>query len=300
MRRPCFGVLVLVTALALPEAARAVEFADLISGKIAPLSIALKELTPEWRRLSVGADGRGASGLAGFYSAWLGGGAGQAYYTRGQTVTCGDQTFIVAYRAPTQDLDFGAIMLMQRGSKPPEPAPLTADTVLSLALLHLQSLGSLTEVRPFDLARELAEAAEAQQSRSAMVESMGGARTRAVSTSSMANLKQLGLAVAMYVQDHGKFLPTLTDAAAARNALKGYLEVEGAFVHPQTHEAYLPNASLSGKSMADVGANASRTVVFYEASAGGDAGRAVLFLDGHVEQVNAARWDELRRTSGVP
>jgi len=76
---------------------------------------------------------RDLRGPAGFCSAQLGGSGGQAYDTRGQTVTCGEQTFTVAYKVPTQDLDVGAIMRLQRGPKPPEPVPLTAGTALSLA-----------------------------------------------------------------------------------------------------------------------------------------------------------------------
>ena len=298
MRRSGIGVFVLTALVAVAGAARAAEFADLISGKVVPLSLTLKELTPEWRRLSLGDAGDGGGGAAGMYAALLGGASAQAYYTKGQTVACGDQTFIVAYKVPAAALDFAAIMQMQRGSKPPEPEPLTPDTTLSLALLHLQTLGTLTGIRPFDLARELADGAQAQERSHAMAEAMGGGRAKAQSIASMSHLKQLGLGLVMYVQDHRNFLPPLTDAAAVREAIKAYINNDAVFVHPQSKEPYRPNPSLSGKSLA--GLDVSKTVVIYEASAAEDGGRAVLFLDGHVEQVSAARWTELQKASGIP
>ncbi|MFN3650715.1 MAG: BON domain-containing protein [Armatimonadota bacterium] len=98
-------------------------------------------------------------------------------YTRGQTLVLGGETFLVTYRyeAPTLDLaamaaqaeadededeededaepDFGA--LFGGGGK------MTEESELKLALVNVRTIGAMTDLRPFDLQKEIEESGKA-------------------------------------------------------------------------------------------------------------------------------------------
>jgi hypothetical protein len=91
--------------------------ADLVAGTAVPHAVKLKELTSEWRRMTVG--GEAVLGMGGMMqmmqsvgSMFGGGGASDTFFTRGATITIGDQQFLIGYRLPVQGIDFGALMAM--------------------------------------------------------------------------------------------------------------------------------------------------------------------------------------------
>ena len=121
-----------------------------------------------------------------------------------------------------------------------------------------------------------------------------------VKVQSASNLKKLGLALMMYLDDNQNKFPNLTNAESMKKALTYNLPSgsENVFVHPKSGKPYQPNPSLSGKSAK--GTNVVGEVVIYEPDPSEDGTRAVLFGDAHVERVTEARWQDLKKSSQIP
>jgi hypothetical protein len=109
--------------------------ANIFSGTVVPTTIKLRELTPDWR--GMGTNGPVEIGnLQAVINTSAGGSFAASYYTRGQTITVGSETYIVAYSLLT---------LIDK---------ITPDAPLSLSLLNLRTVGSLSNIRIFDVAKE--------------------------------------------------------------------------------------------------------------------------------------------------
>jgi len=252
------------------------DFRKLLSSKRFPLTVRMGSLDSKWRRLTLG--GAGGGELASFYGAMFGGGA---YYTKGETVALAGETYLVAYTVSRKPMDFASMM---RSGEPPAPPEVNADTQLGLSLINLRITGTLNDIRPFDFEEETAQQQEAY--------------SRATEQESLSNLKNLALAVQMFAVDHDDTLPPLDGVDAAKTALNEYVRNESIFSDPGTGEPYLPNAALSGKSMAKI-ADPARAVVFYEAEPGEDGKRGAAFADGHASRLSQSQWEEVRESSGI-
>jgi hypothetical protein len=119
--------------------------------------------------------GKGASEMAGamavmsMLGGMFGGGGGDqapAYYTKWRTLGLGGEQFLVTYK-----LDVKAPSIMElamqsqkEGGKEPDLSKVAAaskptpDSAVSLALINLKSVATITDIRPFELERELVEA----------------------------------------------------------------------------------------------------------------------------------------------
>ncbi len=171
MRTPLLlaaGLLFVAATPCAPARAQGAPFQSLLSGKGAPLTRKLKEFTPQWRRINVMTQGdAGAGGMAsGFIGAMFGGGAGfggarPGYYTEGETVMVGGETYLVAYKTETKPLDVSTLMRLGQGGQLPPPEKLSAESVLHLTLLNVRHIAGITDIRAFDLDRELAESEKA-------------------------------------------------------------------------------------------------------------------------------------------
>jgi hypothetical protein len=109
--------------------------ASILSSNSIPTSIKLKDLTPEWRALST----NGQLEIGNFQavvSLFGGGSFANNYYTKGQTITVGSETYIVAY---------SLISL---------PEKVSPELPLSLSLLNLKTIGSLSNIRIFETVAE--------------------------------------------------------------------------------------------------------------------------------------------------
>src|SRR3954454_17329352 len=83
---------------------------DLLAGSAVPHSIKLKDLTSEWRRVSIGSEmtlgmGNMMQSMMQAVGSMFGGGGSDALYTRGATLKIGGEQFLVGYRLPSQGLD---------------------------------------------------------------------------------------------------------------------------------------------------------------------------------------------------
>jgi hypothetical protein len=125
------------TAQATPTAPaiRDINLANIFSGTVVPTTIRLRELNSDWR--GMGTNGPVEIGnLQAVINTSAGGSFAATYYTRGQTLTVGSETYIVAYSLLT---------LLDK---------ITPEAPLSLSLLNLRTVGSLSNIRIFDVAKE--------------------------------------------------------------------------------------------------------------------------------------------------
>jgi hypothetical protein len=277
-----------VSTCSFPVNAETVDLKDLLAGTRAPLDHKLKDLDHSWRRISLAGSSDAFNYLAA-YARLFGTTGNSFYYTKGETVPVAGETYLIAYRSQTKAPDMSAVL---RGGTPPPPEPLTPETPLALSLIQLRTAGSLTDIRPFNLEQELAE----QYADRGIFEE---GQQNASHNTSLSNLKQIGLGIAMYADEHNDKLPDLTDVLRLKQALlPKFISNEKVFVQPRTGEPYATNPSLSEHAWQ--GPNASDTIVVYESRPAGDGSRTSLFLDGHVERLSEARWQKLMRSSGIP
>ena len=159
---------------------------DILSGTPSmPLSMKLGDLDGNWRRMTItGSLDLGT--VTQVITSLLGSAGVGIYYTRGQSVTLGNTTYLVTYRTQPKVFDITSLIQMGQNAaatgKPPVAEKLTADTPLALTLLNLQSAGSLTDVRPFDLNTELTNSANAVKAFNDLVNSLGASSTPATAT----------------------------------------------------------------------------------------------------------------------
>ncbi len=141
------------------------DYAALMEGKNIPLELKFKELKVDWRRFVL--DEQPPRQAGGEKSDWLqvyaavtetGAVILRPYYTQGKTIKLAGETYLIAYRPQTRDLDWSAAAAAVKGGKVPKADKLTLDTVLALSLLNTRTMGSLHDIRPFNLARELSAA----------------------------------------------------------------------------------------------------------------------------------------------
>lgn len=289
--------MMLLVALAMPALGgpgQGAEIKDLIYGEVFPLTVQLKALDSEWRRVTVAGQ---ATDYLQMYAAMFSG-RSPAYYTKGETVTVGGETFIVAYQAQAQPFDLMA--MMGRDAEPPAPEKLTPESVVTLSLLNLRAVGSLSDIRPFDLEQEIAESERlAERVSEALGEQFEEAASAAAEASSLSNLRQLALAMLMCAEDYDDALPPMENAEAMQEVLLPYVKNGDIFFHPETGEPYQPNPTLSGKRLADF-ADPAKTIAFYEPTPAEDGSRGAAFVDGHAKRVGPAEWERLKGISGIP
>jgi hypothetical protein len=79
----------------------------------------------------------------------------------------------VAYRLPG-GLELGSLLEAVALKSPPTGAVLTPDSELALSLLDLQSIGSLEDIRPFDMNAEISESEAAASKLANLLKAQGG------------------------------------------------------------------------------------------------------------------------------
>lgn len=273
-----------------PVLAQQATMGDIFSGKLAPLTVAVQELGPEWLSVEM----RTPQAMPEWFTSMVANEGGPnlralqpSYYTKGQTVSIGDETYLLAYELPAMTIDPQA---MREGAP---PARITPETKLNLTLLHLRTAGSLLNLHPFDLKAEMARMDEQNKAEKARIKARDERIQQARKMASTNNLRQLITAAQMYTQDNEECMP---GAATVWEDIK--IEEE-AILHPVTKERYTYNVTLSGVSLGDI-AKPEEMAAFYEENPPWEDGsRLVAFVDGHVESVSAEQWPEVKRKSGI-
>lgn len=114
-----------------------------------------------------------------------------------------------------------------------------------------------------------------------------------------ARLKQLAIALQMYLADYNNTLPPMSSPVDCELALLPYVLARDYFRDPATGDYFGINASLSFRSMNAI-PNPADIVVFYQQKPGhGTKKRWVAFLDGHVKAVDEQAWRRLSKASGI-
>ncbi|HEX8551393.1 MAG TPA: BON domain-containing protein [Abditibacteriaceae bacterium] len=248
------------------------DFKTFLSGNNRPLTLKFRDLTPQHRRIVVAAQSDSFSTYIQMMGAATGVEMG-VYFTRGETVSIGEETYLVAYR-PQTPLDAAAIRNFGHGDPvvPTKPSP---NAELALSLLNLRTAGSLNDVRPFDAKRDMQTPAEG-------------------ATASVRTLEILGRGVRQAIYSNNGIVPKVGKVVTAqlRRAFYPHVHDERTWRNPMTDEYYTPNPAISGLKLSRV-TNTKFLPAFYEAEAASDDTRGVLFLDGHVERVSVARWQRI-------
>lgn len=205
LKHTLIGAILLCSCL--PAFAQKTNFGDVISGKAAPPTLKLKDLTGDWQRMKfVGLTmtgsgmegltnlmsslgplmqagmmsemGKGAAKNAGGMDAMMPamasmfggmfGGGDPVYYTKGQVMELGYETFLITYRHKQPKMDFMQMMMAAdkpgAGGKADDPAKmmeagkLNPDSELAINLINTKAIGMINDLRPFDMQKEIDEA----------------------------------------------------------------------------------------------------------------------------------------------
>jgi hypothetical protein len=252
---------------------------DILGGKRFPHTLKLKELEGAWYKVDIGSPGASGDMLMSMYALSKGRPArGNRYFTQGNTVRIGNTQYLAAYRIPGQDPDpaemFGAELGIARKKTEP-PAEITPDTALRLTLLNLQAVQSMGDIEPFDMKAEL--------------DAANKLRATLSRTTSVSNLRQVGLALMMYCQDYDERYPPLRDPKETKELVMPYIKNEQIWVDPNTKQPYGMNLDLSYRSQAEI-EKPDETVMLFETAPGPDGMRAVGYADGHVKRIPESEW----------
>ena len=272
-------IALLALALVLPACGEEMTLAQVIAGKDMPLALQMKDLSTGWVRMQV-SNLIGVSEMTHMFSSMMGSQLSGVFFTKGRTITLDGVKYLVAYSIPRRPPNSEA---MRDG--PQTPAPVTADSELSLSLLSMATLGSLLDIRPFDLTREIAGGKEAEKV-------IAAAQEKTRMEESMNNLRQLAITAQLFAQDNDETLPTEKQFTAEAHLAPQVLVVPG------TQDKYLYNITLGGKGLGDF-KNPTVIVMFYEPKQRQDGTRCAAFLDGHVENLADARWQDVKKQSGI-
>jgi hypothetical protein len=118
-----------------PSSIQEINLANILNGTAVPTSIRLREIPADWRAFGINGPVE-IGNLQTVINSSAGGSFGASYYTKGQSITIGTETYVVAY---------SLLSVIET---------ITPDTPLGLSLLNLRTIGSLSNIRAFEIAKE--------------------------------------------------------------------------------------------------------------------------------------------------
>ena len=276
--------------ITMPEVSRDVNanagVVDTIKMPDLPTELKLAGLSKSWRRFTVrNIDPNMARNFGGNgpqYEQVLNDLGIGVHFTKGDHLTLGKETYLIAYRVDPgmdpQDLQQEIQQRLQafwgHGERQPPPRPagkFSPRATLKLTLLNLRNLGDLQDLRTFEPKTDLLLPKDLREM-------------------SNFNLRRLGQTLKQ--QSTWQPLP-LRDANALRQALRNQHMPVTMLREPATNETYHLNTALAGKKVDRLG-NRKNLVVVYEATPSSDNTRGVLFADWHVERVPEWKWEQVR------
>ncbi|MFM2312016.1 MAG: hypothetical protein RLZZ04_1292 [Cyanobacteriota bacterium] len=308
MRKTTLALAIVTSILTYSQKCLASDFQELISGNQAPLSRQLKDFDDSWRQVAISGQYEMADLMKSWTNLFGANIYNNIYYTQGKTVQVNDETYVVAYRLASsgEPLNLNSLLEGVMGSVSgiaggdceaiASPEKITPETKVTLSLLNLKTIGSLNNVRPFDLETDLAMLEEAEQQAQEACEQ---ANLAAMNSQVESNLQSLGSALLSYAEQNEHKLPEMSDLETVKLALQEFVYDESVFYHPETFEPYLVNTSLSGQNLAELD-NGEETVAFYEASPAADGSIGVVYTDGVYQRISEEDWEAVKKTSKLP
>ncbi|WP_319420462.1 hypothetical protein [Pleurocapsa sp. FMAR1] len=307
MRKLTLTLAIITSILTYSQKCLANDFQELISGKQAPLTRQLKDLNDSWRQVAISGQYEMADLMKSWTSIFGADIYNNIYYTQGKTVKVNDETYVIAYRLASsgKSLTITSLLKNVMGSVAGltgtdcdsigSPEKITPETTIALSLLNLKTIGSLNNVRPFDLEKDLAMLEQAEQESKAACEQ---AKSEAVNLVE-SNLQELGSALQSYTDQNGGKLPDMSSLETVKLALQDFVYDESVFYHPVTLEPYQVNAFLSAQNLDDLD-NAMEIVAFYEANPAADGTVGVVYADGFYQRIQPEDWEAVKQASKLP
>ena len=299
--------------------AEPVTFTAVLTGKVVPLAIKAQDMDTTWSRFYLAGQGGGEVEVALLAALQIDPGNIMVYYTRGQILTIGAESYLVAYSPPVK------LPSARKTGMPGEVKsiePLTPDTSLGISLLNTHTCGSMLAIHPVEGGKEVAVVppdikppfannpppAGANPPPAGVNPPPAGANPppavviplpppddEKLQKISMNNLSQLAMKILNWAQEHNENLPPMKDVAVLKASLKAD---EKLYFPPGSKEAYQFNSSLSNVGLGDI-PNTALMALVYEANPAPDGKRAVAYLDGHTERVTEVKWAAVKKASGI-
>jgi len=324
-----FCMLVLFVA-AWPAWSQGLTLRQILSGNQVPTTILAKDLTSDFRVVRVG-DGEMQAVLEmSMFGMRRPNDRGGDYYTKGEIVKAGEVSYIIAYRIEEDLTEWRRQVREHRqpDNTSPTPQKLGPTEELKLALLNVKAVGSIRDMREFVPARDVMTEQEERAFKINRANSQSDAR-----------LKQIGQAMAQYIQDYDQRFPPMNGATAFAQIST---EDEPNVGREETQTFY---ASSNAMSVLPVEAGTTRSTpvqkrmlpylrdpqqfrhpvtkelyrfnikisyhvalesddggmfpVAYEGTAAPDGTRGVVFGDGEARRVGKSEWVDLQKNTGV-
>lgn len=308
MRKITLALAIVTSMLTYSPKCLANDFQELISGKQAPLTKQLKDLDDSWRQIAISGQYEMADLMKSWTSLFGANLYNNLYYTQGKTVKVNSETYVVAYRLASsgEPLNINSLFENLMGSVSGlaggdcatirAAEKITSETTIALSLLNLKTIGSLNNVRPFDLKADIAMLEKAEQQSKAACEK---ANLAAVESQTESNLQNLGSALQSYAEQNENKLPDMSSLETVKLALQEFVYDDSVFYHPETLEPYLVNSFLSSKNLTEL-ENGLEIVAFYEANPAADGTIGVVYADGFYQRIASEDWSAVKQASKLP
>jgi hypothetical protein len=306
MRKITLALAIATSILTYSQKCLANDFQELISGTQAPLTKQLKDLDDSWRQIAISGQYEMADLMKSWTSLFGADFYNNIYYTQGETVKVNQENYIVAYRLtssaePTNIYSFMENVMGTMGgitggdcSALATDDSITPETTISLSLLNLKTIGSLNNVRPFDLEADVALLKKKEQQSQEACEQ---ANMAMVESQVSSNLQSLSSALQSYADQNQDQLPDLSSQETVESALQEFVYDSSVFYHPGTFEPFLVNASLSAKKLSELD---PEIVSFYEGSPAADGTVGVVYVNGLYQRLSPEEWETVKKASKLP
>jgi hypothetical protein len=217
MRKSAIALLLATSMFAYSQKCYAGNFQKIISGEQFSLTKQLKDLDSSWRQIAIGGQYEMGDLMKSWSSLFGAAGYNNIYYTQGETVKINDETYVVAYRLPASDKGLSFKSLFENAmssfsaaecSETTSTEKIKPETAINLSLLNIKTIGSLNDVRPFNLKDELAAFKKAEQEAKTACENAKSSSTHSQVES---NLRDLASALQIYADNNSltTALPTV-------------------------------------------------------------------------------------------
>lgn len=234
-----------------------------------PLTFSAKELDASWRRFKPSKALNSNFNVMPYEQTVSGDSELYSYFTRGETLKVGDETFLLAYRASfffyqpmdqsvSEDASDAASNGRIQGKDLPAnfneniatsdmyPRVMPSQT-LSLCLLNVRTIDGLGDIRAFDAKTDLINivtAADKAQSNTKLLTERASLTGDAVNQRVDSDLKQIGLALLMYTQDYDEKLPPMRSSQSMADIKKTYWETSKQGTVQQVLTPYMKSQEL--------------------------------------------------------